>query len=529
MSSSARRLHPADPLAGRTFESFSEDPLLTASIAVAYIRGVQRRGVACCIKHFACNDQEHERMSISAEVDERTLREIHLVAFEQAVQEAGVWSVMTAYNRVNGEHCCEQPQLLGQILGRNGASTGSSCPTGSAPTPPPPLPRRVSTSRCPDCRPGSVPPSPAPSARAPSTSPVLDRQVGHMLRLMQRVGLLDGTYQREAEREDDVPEHRALARTVAVEGTVMLVNDGLLPLPAPVLSTAPTATSNHAHSPATSNAAHSTETSKHASSAETSKHASYPSAAATTTTSIAVIGPNAVHLAMGGGSSEVTPHRRRSLPEALADRLPGVEVTYEVGCHIDRGLPSLDMRLLSVDDLPESFTLEYFDSADLTGDSVHTELAHLPRIMWLGQPRPISPSDRFRSGSEVLSSPTRVGPGAWVSRVPGAPCCVSTATSSSTTQSRSPATAFTAWAAPWSRQSSRSRPLGPTSSRSISGPGAARTCFWGSEWPPPTWTPAMKWPVRSPPHGPPKWPSSSSGRTANGSPKGETPRPLPPR
>ena len=72
------------PLAGRTFESFSEDPLLTARIAGAYVSGVQAGGVACCIKHFACNDQEHERMTISAEVDERTLREIHLVAFEHA-------------------------------------------------------------------------------------------------------------------------------------------------------------------------------------------------------------------------------------------------------------------------------------------------------------------------------------------------------------------------------------------------------------------------------------------------------------
>ena len=104
------------PLAGRTFESFSEDPLLTARIAVAYVQGVQDGGVGCCIKHFACNDQEHERMTISAEVDERALREIHLVAFEHAVREGGVWSVMTAYNKVNGTYCCEQPDLLGRIL-----------------------------------------------------------------------------------------------------------------------------------------------------------------------------------------------------------------------------------------------------------------------------------------------------------------------------------------------------------------------------------------------------------------------------
>ena len=107
---------PRTPLAGRTFESFSEDPLLTARLAVAYVQGVQGAGVGCCIKHFACNDQEHERMTISAEVYERALREIHLVAFEAAVQEAGVWSVMTAYNKVNGVYCGEQPDLINGVL-----------------------------------------------------------------------------------------------------------------------------------------------------------------------------------------------------------------------------------------------------------------------------------------------------------------------------------------------------------------------------------------------------------------------------
>ncbi len=109
---------PRTPLAGRTFESFSEDPLLTARVAVAYVRGVQGGGVGCCIKHYACNDQEHERMTISAEVSERALREIHLVAFEEAVREAGVWSVMTAYNKVNGTYCGEQPDLINGILRR---------------------------------------------------------------------------------------------------------------------------------------------------------------------------------------------------------------------------------------------------------------------------------------------------------------------------------------------------------------------------------------------------------------------------
>ena len=73
------------PLGGRTFESFAEDPVLSVSLTAAYIRGVQAGNVGCCVKHFACNDQEHERMTTSAEVDERTLREVHLPSFEAAV------------------------------------------------------------------------------------------------------------------------------------------------------------------------------------------------------------------------------------------------------------------------------------------------------------------------------------------------------------------------------------------------------------------------------------------------------------
>ena len=100
------------PLGGRSFECFSEDPLLTARLAVAYVQGVQSRGVACAIKHFACNDQELERMSIDVEVDERPLREIYLVPFEAAVREADVRMVMSAYNKLGGRSCSESSALL---------------------------------------------------------------------------------------------------------------------------------------------------------------------------------------------------------------------------------------------------------------------------------------------------------------------------------------------------------------------------------------------------------------------------------
>jgi beta-glucosidase len=325
------------PLAGRTFESFSEDPLLTARIAGAYVEGVQGGGVACCIKHFACNDQEHERMTISAEVDERALREIHLVAFEHAVREAGVWSVMTAYNKVNGVYCGEQPDLIGGVLRREWGFDGlvMSDWFGAHSTAPAALAGLDLEMPGPSAWLG---PTLAAAVRSGEVDEsVVDGQVRNVLRLMGRVGILEGgATSPDEEEEDDDPGRRAVARQVAVEGTVMLVNDGLLPLDGADVG------------------------------------------------SVAVIGPNAAQLAMGGGSSEVTPHRRRRVDEALAERLPGASVVSEVGCRIDRGLPPIDLRLLA----EETLRIDYFDNADLSGPPVGTGAAHTARVLWIGPPLP---------------------------------------------------------------------------------------------------------------------------------------------
>ena len=104
------------PVGGRTYEYLSEDPILSAALALGYTEGVQDEGTAVCIKHFAVNNQETNRGSVDAQVDERTLREIYLKPFERAIIEGGAMSVMPAYNKVNGDYCSENEHLLNEIL-----------------------------------------------------------------------------------------------------------------------------------------------------------------------------------------------------------------------------------------------------------------------------------------------------------------------------------------------------------------------------------------------------------------------------
>src|SRR5918995_2762315 len=104
------------PLCGRNFEYVSEDPWLAGELAIAMVQGTQSQGVGTSPKHYAANNQEDDRLRVSAEVDERTLREIYLPAFERVVKSVQPWTVMCAYNRLNGTYCSEHHWLLIEVL-----------------------------------------------------------------------------------------------------------------------------------------------------------------------------------------------------------------------------------------------------------------------------------------------------------------------------------------------------------------------------------------------------------------------------
>ena len=119
------------PLCGRNFEYFSEDPYLAGELGVGIVDGIQSRGVGTSVKHYAANNQETDRLRVDAQVDERTLREIYLPAFERIVTACQPWTIMCSYNKVNGLSASENPWLLTTRPARGvGVRRGWSCPTG---------------------------------------------------------------------------------------------------------------------------------------------------------------------------------------------------------------------------------------------------------------------------------------------------------------------------------------------------------------------------------------------------------------
>ncbi|MFD4505375.1 glycoside hydrolase family 3 C-terminal domain-containing protein [Streptomyces sp. NPDC058457] len=213
------------PLCGRNFEYLSEDPALTGRLGAALARGIQSRGVGASLKHFAANNQETDRMRVSAEVDERTLREIYLAGFEYAVKNAQPWTVMAAYNRINGVHAAENPWLLTEVLRGEWGFDGLMVSDWGAVVDP-----VAAVSAGLDLQmPGSNDATTARLVHAVEQGEldeaVVDRAVARVLRLAQRAAV------GEDRPGADFEAHHTLARTAAAESAVLLKNEGaILPL-----------------------------------------------------------------------------------------------------------------------------------------------------------------------------------------------------------------------------------------------------------------------------------------------------------
>jgi beta-glucosidase len=291
------------PLWGRNFEGYGEDPYLAAQLGVAYIRGVQGEGVIPSVKHFAANNEEFERHRLDEKIDERALHEIYLPAFKAAVQQADVWTVMSAYEKVNGKYCAENDYLLTDILknefGFKGfvisdwASTYSTAPTVNAgmdlemPGGPPlhAMLKRPQTIMSGNSGGWLEADKVLAEVKAGHINEAtIDDNVGRILRILILSGLMDHPH--TSGGEVDTPERQKIALEGATEGIVLLKNqNSLLPL-----------------DPAK-------------------------------THSIAVIGPNAlVARTGGGGSSLVRPDHAISPLEGIQKRVgSAIQVTSALG------------------------------------------------------------------------------------------------------------------------------------------------------------------------------------------------------
>jgi beta-glucosidase len=310
------------PLWGRNFETYSEDPVLAGQIAAAYVEGLQGEGIGASLKHYAVNNQELNRMDTSVELDERTLREIYLAAFEQVVRVANPWTVMASYNRLRGVHASENRYLLTNILkdewGYDGVvvsdwgAVHSTAPAANAgldlEMPGPPKwfgDKLVAAVEAGEVDPGQI-----------------DDAARRLIRLLLRCGLLDGRPEPQGELRS--PGHRAIARAVAEEAIVLLKNDGdLLPLDGARLTT------------------------------------------------LAVVGPNAARLRFqGGGSSRVRPSRQPTPIDSLRSLLgDDVRLIHADGGDPEPFPPLAQPRMFSPGPPrgAQGLWVEYFASTDLTG------------------------------------------------------------------------------------------------------------------------------------------------------------------
>lgn len=338
------------PLGGRHFECFSEDPELSAELAAAYVRGLQDNGVAACPKHYVANDSETDRFTVDVRVDERSLRELYLAPFERAV-EAGAWTLMSAYNAVDGVTMTENDLLetpLNSEWGFDGAVISDWTAVRSLDS----VPAAQDLAM----------PGPAPAwgdlvdaIRDGRVSEAdLDRKVLRLLLLAERVGALGD----RAPLEPAPLDGPAFARAAAIEGTVLLRNEGVLPVDAASLGR------------------------------------------------VAVIGQNAREArTQGGGSATVIPESVVSPLEAIRAAVPAADVRFEIGAVVQEGVAEIPLAQLTNPATGEAGLRVAFFDAD--GTELFAENRRSTALVWFGGDAPIAAS--VTVVFETLLTPTESG------------------------------------------------------------------------------------------------------------------------
>ncbi|MBV6644286.1 MAG: glycoside hydrolase family 3 C-terminal domain-containing protein [Cyclobacteriaceae bacterium] len=349
------------PLGGRNFESYGEDPYLAGKLGAAYIRGVQEQGVAACVKHYAVNNQEWYRHFYSAEVDDRTLREIYLPAFEMAVKEADVWSVMTAYNKVNGTYAGEHQKLMNEILKDEWGFKGITIPdwTGAHST-------VESANAGLDVIVYGSNLYKEPLLNAVGEGQVSESVLDEMTRRTLRVKYLTKSFEeKKPDFEATVIQHQELARQAAREGMVLLENNGILPL----------------------------------NKREIKK--------------IAVIGPNADVLRYGGGgSSHVGEPTHLMSPFEAIKSFAGdeVQVNFAKGVDLVEACHPVASEYLSPSNISmgkQGLWGEYFNNMNLEGKPVFSRLDSIIDFKW-GIGPPIFLNDTQKEREDIKDADTRL-------------------------------------------------------------------------------------------------------------------------
>jgi len=316
------------PLGGRHFECYSEDPVLTSKIACAYVSGVQRKGVAACLKHFAGNDTEYERHLVSSNIDEKTLRELYLYPFEMGIKKGKAKVVMSAYNKVNNIYCSSHDKLINQILKREWKFDGYVVSDWGA-----------ALETVENAKGGLDLEMPGPAKTwgeklvgAVKDGLVEEKKIDEKVKRILNVAKFTNRFNRKRVSEESIDKksHRKLIKKTAIQGMVLLKNEKILPFDQTKIS------------------------------------------------KIALIGPNIKNSQIiGGGSAGLKPHYEIQPLDGISNFLKDekVKINYAKGCHIDKYLPPLEKEISYIPGKREKgFKVEFFRGKNFDGEPIENQV-----------------------------------------------------------------------------------------------------------------------------------------------------------